>query len=123
MELETRKPRQRHELDLAARAHRRRLLRRLGLNVRDLDGLALSYVDVWSRSYSKLVMLDRAFEERGVLPDGSEAPLRVYVSLLSTCRGALRELAGTLQAQGVETDTLEGYLQSRYRGDDGGADE
>ena len=47
------------------RAQKVRLLRRLGLRVRDLDGVSTVLLDGWSRAYSKVVLMDRWLEEHG----------------------------------------------------------
>jgi hypothetical protein len=52
-----------------ARHHRRRLLRQLGLSVRDLDAIRRAYLDLYCRAATKVRLYDQWIDEHGALVD------------------------------------------------------
>lgn len=99
-----------------AATHKRRVLRQIGLRASDLDGIALGYLDGFSRAQAKIELLDAYADEHGFIdrrgkPRGFVA---VYVSLLNTARLALSKLDEHLKKRDdPRVPSLEQYLARR----------
>lgn len=79
--------------------HRRRVLRQLRLRAGDLDSIARGYLDLYCRTSAKIELLDRYFDEKGLL-DGRGNPrgaTKFYTSLVNSSRLALKALEGHLR--------------------------
>lgn len=98
-----------------AMGQKRRLLRRLGLRTKDLDGIGASLLDAWSRSYSKVVLMDHWLEEHGgwVDDDGNSPGFADrYFAALNTSRLYLDKLAAHLAKQGKAQPSMVRRLQA-----------
>jgi hypothetical protein len=82
-----------------ARAHRRRVLRRLRLSPRDLDPFGKGYLDAYCRLLAKIEAIDAYIEEHGLVRDDGEPQpvMRLYVALQNSARLALARLEDHLQ--------------------------
>jgi hypothetical protein len=100
----------------AARAQKRRILRRLGVRSADLDAVSAVLVDVLARSLALAGMLDRFYAGRGVVrEDGQGEPtLAVYLSALNQARLTAAKLAEHMSRQGVTGDDLRDYIVENY---------
>jgi hypothetical protein len=99
-----------------AATHKRRVLRQIGLRASDLDGIALGYLDGFSRAQAKIELLDAYADANGFIdrrgkPRGFAA---VYVSLLNSARLSLSRLDEHLKKRGdPRVPSLEQYLARR----------
>jgi hypothetical protein len=93
-----------------ARAHRRRLLRRLDITYGELDPIARGHFDIYARTIAKIEVADAWFEENGYIHDKGAMPAvaQVYTSLLNTAGRALERLQGHLE-QRPEADPFAKY--------------
>jgi hypothetical protein len=111
----------------AARAQKRRLLRRLGRRASDLDAISALYVDLLSRSLAKLALLDKHYAAAGIVrEDGQgQATLPLYVSMLNSARLTAARLADHMARQGEQGEDLADYIAANYtrQNGDGAADE
>ena len=100
----------------AARAQKRRILRRLGVRASELDAVSVVFVDVLARSLALAGMLDRFYIGRGVVrEDGQGEPtLSVYLSALNQARLTAAKLAEHMARQGVSGDDLHDYIEAEY---------
>lgn len=99
-----------------ARNHRRRLLRQIGLRGSDLDGLGRAYLDNYCRAAAKIELIDRYLADRGLLDGDGNVPgcMKLYVSLLNSCRLALSKLEDHLRHRGDEP-SIVAVLQGNAR--------
>ena len=110
-----------HQIRSVARAHKRRLMRQMGMRICDLDGITLAYLDGWARAWAKVTLLDEHFAEHGLIaPGGTDALLRVYFTALNTSRLQLQRLSEHLARHGTGTEDLDDYIDQAY-GDGGDA--
>jgi hypothetical protein len=88
----------------------------MGLKASDMDGVGLALLDNWSRSQSKVHLMDLFFEDHGFLNEDGEpnAAARCYFTALNSTRLAATRLSEHLKARGVKGETLEGYLDENY---------
>lgn len=101
----------------AARAHRRKLLRRMGLKSAELDPIASVFLDLTAKSLAKLSQLDRFYASSGGIVDESGEPARSlanYVTLLNSAMRATRMLAEHMSRQGKDGDELADYIEATY---------
>jgi hypothetical protein len=94
-----------------ATVQKRRLLRQIGLRARDLDAIALGYLDLWARATAKIELYDDWAAEHGYLSEAGESPpwVREYFAALNSARLALGKLEGHLALrQGDGLAVLEG---------------
>jgi hypothetical protein len=89
-----------------ARNHRRRVLRQIGLSPRDLDAVGKAHLEHYTRTTSKIVLIDRWLDEHGVLrDDGTPQPcMRLYVQLMNTARTSLKALEEHLRKRQPEDE-------------------
>ncbi|HXH87349.1 MAG TPA: hypothetical protein VNI55_01915 [Gaiellaceae bacterium] len=78
----------------AARNHRRRVLRQIGLRASDLDPIGRGYLDTFCRVQAKLEAIDAYIDREGLIrPNGEPQPvMRLYVSLANSARLSLSRL-------------------------------
>lgn len=105
-----------------ARNHRRRVLRQIGLRASEVDPIGRAHLDAFTRSHSKIELIDRWVEEHGLIrADGSLQPcMSLYVSLTNSARSSLKALEAHLRARGGDpVARLDGYIRENYGVDDG----
>lgn len=92
-----------------ARAHRRRFLRQIGLAARDLDAIAIAYLDGWARALAKI----DAYDDYGMERDPRE-----YHAALNSARLWMAKLEGRLTVVGLDRGQSRGdpLAQLRARG-------
>lgn len=97
-----------------ARNHRRRVLRQLGLSLRDLSPLARGYLDLYCRTAAKIDLLDAYYAEHGLLQEGGmpQPSVAFYTSLVNSSRLALGRLEDAVKAlRRSPGDELAAYLR------------
>jgi hypothetical protein len=101
-----------------ARVQKRRFLRRIGLRASELDGVGLALLDNWARAQAKVEILDRHFEQVGLLDgDGEPRPAtRIYFTALNSSRLSATRLAEHLKARGMGEASMVVVMAERARG-------
>ena len=97
-----------------ARAEKRRFLRQTGLRIGDLDGVALAYLDGWSRAQAKIALMDRWIAEHGFLDDDGNPPpfIGIYFTAINSARLAISRLQACLPEQGDFEAGLRGLIEN-----------
>lgn len=112
------------QIRAVARNKKRLILRRLGVQARDLDAVCSVLVDVLARFASKIELLDRYYEGRGIVRQGGEPEptLPVYLGLLNGARLTAERLGVELRRRGDRSErALADYIEATYsNGSDGG---
>jgi hypothetical protein len=103
-----------------ATIQKRRLLRQIGLRLRDLDAIALGYLDLWARAQSKVEIYDRWAAEHGYLDEAGASPpwVREYFAAINSARLALAKLADHLKAREGST-RLQAWLEGELADEEG----
>jgi hypothetical protein len=100
-----------------ARAHKRRVLRQLGLRAGDLEGIGLAHLDAWARAHAKVTLMDAWGAEHGWLDDHGNPPpfASHYFTACNTAARSLRALEEHLRARGTAEPSMVAVLQGQAR--------
>jgi hypothetical protein len=106
-------------IEPTARALKRALLRRSGLNASDLSGVQAAYLDTYAVAMAKVRLVDAWLAEHGLIADGQPQPvLSFYVSALNSARNSLAKLEQSLTAsQRPGRDALAAFIAERFGGE------
>jgi len=90
------------------------VLKRMGLRQAELSWAAREQLDVYARSKSKLIALDRWFEANPLVDaEGRPAgPTKIYWAALNACTKSLVELRRTIEAMAKEDSRYDRALET-----------
>lgn len=100
-----------------ATVQKRRLLRQIGLQANQLDGIGQAYLDSWARAQAKVELMDTWAAEHGWLDaKGSPPPfVAVYFTAINSARLALARLADHMRARGYRPSVVRGLQDTTRR--------